>query len=299
MSSSTLSYDRTRSERLSRVADYIELTKPKIAVLVLATVAVAAFVAGGGPPDAWLLGNTLLGIALIAASASALNQYLERKVDALMPRTADRPLPQQRLTTAQVCLFAAVTVLAGACQLALLVNLKTAAIGLLTWISYVWIYTPLKRRTSANTAVGAIAGALPVLMGWSCLGLPLDLAAATLFVVVFLWQFPHFMAIAWIYREDYRRAGMKMLTVVDPTGRRAGIQAILGALVLIPVSLIAPLQLLEPICFAAAALLGLVQLAYATLFFFRLDQVSARRLLRMTLVYLPAFLLLLLLAPVI
>ncbi len=299
MSSSTLAYDDARPHRLSRVADFVELTKPKIGILVLATVAVAAFVAQGGPPNAWALGNTLLGIALVAASASALNQWLERGTDALMPRTADRPLPQQRLTTGQVGLFATITVIAGVGQLALAVNLTTAAVGLMTWIIYVWIYTPLKRRTSANTMVGAIAGALPVLMGWSCLGLPFDFGAATLFLVVFLWQFPHFMAIAWIYREDYRKADMKMLTVVDPTGRRAGAQAILAALVLIPISLIPALQLLEPIYFAGAALLGLVQLAYSVMFFFQLDQVAARRLLRVTLIYLPALLLLLLLTPVI
>ena len=135
-----------------------------------------------------------------------------------MLRTADRPLPAGRLGSLEVLLFSAVTIVVGFVYLAVLVNWLTAVLGLATWLVYVWIYTPLKTRTSANTAVGAVAGALPVLMGWASVGAPLGLKAFTLFLIVFLWQFPHFMAIAWIYRRQYAAAGLQMLPVVDPSG---------------------------------------------------------------------------------
>jgi protoheme IX farnesyltransferase len=175
---------------------------------------------------------------------------------------------------------------------------RTAALGLLTWALYAWIYTPLKRRTSSNTTVGAVAGALPVLMGWSAVGAPLDLRAWSLFLIVFIWQFPHFMAIAWIYRRQYARAGLKMLSTVDESGFRSGAQAVVAALVLIPVSLVP--CLLQPageIHFAWAVLLGLGQLVCAISFFVQLSDESARRLLLASLVYLPAMLGLLMLAP--
>jgi len=287
-----------RTGMLSRIADYIELTKPKIAVMVLVTVAVAAFVANWGPPAGWLLAHTLIGTALVAASASAFNQWIERDTDALMVRTADRPLPAGRLTGAQVITFGAVTIVLGVIYLAACVSLLTAALGMLTWMMYVVIYTPLKRRTAANTAVGAVAGALPVLMGWTAVGAPLDLRAWSLFLIVFLWQFPHFMAIAWIYRRDYDGAGLKMLSTVDPSGVRAGVQAILAALVLVPVSLVP--------CLASPAggflllwalVLGVAQFACAVAFFAQLSDSAARRLLYASLVYLPAMMGLLALGP--
>ncbi len=221
MSTQVLAYADRQPGILVRVADYVELTKPRIATLVLVTVAMAAFVAGWGPPNPWLLFDTLLGTALVAASASALNQWLERVSDGQMQRTCDRPLPAGRLGSAEVLAFSAVTIVLGFGYLALAVNWLTAALGLLTWFTYVWIYTPLKRITPANTAVGAVAGALPVLMGWAAVDTALGLKAFTLFLIVFLWQFPHFMAIAWIYRQQYAAAGLRMLPVVDPSGRRA------------------------------------------------------------------------------
>ena len=194
---------------------------------------------------------------------------------------------------------AATTIVLGFGYLAMAVNWLTAALGLVTWVTYVWIYTPLKRITPANTAVGAVAGALPVLMGWAAVGAPLDLRAFTLFLIVFLWQFPHFMAIAWLYRRDYAAAGLQMLTVVDPSGRRAGAQAVVSALALVPVSLIpAVLKLAGGVYFGWALLLGAGQLLCAVAFLIDRDDVSARRLLRASLVYLPAVLLLLTLGPV-
>ena len=298
MNMTSLSLEGRRTAWIARTADYVELTKPRIAAMVLVTVGVATFVANWGPPNVWLLANTLVGTALVAASASALNQWLERDTDARMPRTADRPLPAGRLSSFHVVSFGVFTIVLGSVHLALAVGLKTAALGLLTWTLYVWIYTPLKTRTPSNTAVGAVAGALPVLMGWSAVGAPLDLRAWSLFLMVFLWQFPHFMAIAWIYRREYGGAGLRMLSTIDPSGYRAGAQAIVSALVLIPVSLVP--CLLQPageIYFAWSLLLGLGQLACAVSFFVQLSDRAARRLLLASLVYLPAMMALLVLGP--
>jgi heme o synthase len=182
-----------------------------------------------------------------------------------------------------------------------LVNVTTALLGALTWFSYVVLYTPLKSRTAANTAVGAVAGALPVLIGWAAVGGSFSLAgpfsggvrAAALFLIVYLWQFPHFMAIAWIYRTQYASAGLQMLTVVDPTGRRAGAQAILAALALAPVSLLPGLNSAESIYPIGALVLAAAYLAASALFCWRRDDRSARWLLQISLIYLPALLALL------
>lgn len=301
----TLVYEGRRALGIARVADYWELTKPKIATLVLVTVAVAALIGSWGPPEPVLIIHALVGTALVAASASAFNQLIERHSDARMRRTADRPLPAARLSTGEVVWFGAATILVGVVYLAVMVNWLTAALGLLTWALYVLAYTPLKSRTPSNTAVGAVAGALPVLMGWAAVDGPFTwsvggIKAAALFTIVFLWQFPHFMAIAWIYRDEYRAAGLKMLSVVDPSGRRAGAQAVVSALLLIPVSLIPTMmRLTGPAYFAAALLLGVMYLAWSVRFFWRRDEASARGLLRVSLVYLPTVLFLLTLLSVV
>jgi protoheme IX farnesyltransferase len=298
MSMTSMAIEGRRPAWLALLSDYVELTKPRIAAMVLVTVAVAACVASWGPPNGWLLANTLLGTALVAASASGLNQWLERDTDARMPRTADRPLPAGRLSSLQVLTFSVVTIIAGLGYLQWTVGPRPAALGLLTWVMYVWIYTPLKSRTSANTAVGAVAGALPVLIGWSAVGAPLDLRGWSLFLIVFIWQFPHFMAIAWIYRRQYAEAGLKMLSTVDESGFRPGAQAIVSALVLIPVSLVP--CLLQPageMVFAWALLLGVGQLIFAIRFFLHMNDQTARRLLLASLIYLPAMMVLLLLGP--
>jgi protoheme IX farnesyltransferase len=298
MSMSTLTIDDVRAARLERVGDYLELTKPRIASLVLVTVAATMFVAGWGLPDPMILVHTLLGTALVAGSASALNQWLERDSDALMPRTASRPLPAARLSSRQVIAFAVITIGFGVSYLALTTNSLTALLGLLTWASYVWIYTPLKSRTPLNTVVGAVAGALPVLIGWAAVGAPLDLKAFSLFMILFLWQFPHFMAIAWIYRHQYHAAGLQMLTTVDPSGARAGAQAVLCALALLPVSLLPTVFGLSGVGYGLSALLlGAGQLACAIAFLIERSEISARRLLWASLVYLPAILMLLIASP--
>lgn len=283
--------------RPARWADYLELTKPRIAVLELVTLAVAALLAG--IDDVGTLAYALLGTALVAAGASAFNQWWERHSDQRMERTANRPLPAGRLTNWEVIAFGSVAAAAGVAMLAVMVNPRTAVLGFLTWFLYVMVYTPMKSRTPMNTLVGAVAGALPILMGWTAMGEPLNLKAGTLFLILFLWQFPHFMAIAWMYRRQYGEAGMKMLTVVDPSGRRAGAQAVIVALVLIPVSLVPavlPLSGSVFVYFTGALALGVGQLLCAALFLMKLDDRSARRLLRASLIYLPALLMLLVLA---
>jgi len=306
MSTSTLTYPRRRAAVWGRVADYVELTKPRIAALELLTVLVGACIASSGlPGDAWLVLHLLGGTALVAASASALNQYLERHTDGLMRRTADRPLPAGRLTPQEVALFGAGTGILGMAWLWLCVGPVTATLGLTTWVLYVVVYTPLKRRSSVNTAVGAVAGALPAMMGYAALAPAHDvtehrLLAATLFLLVFLWQFPHFMAIAWLYRDSYAAGGMKMLPVVDPSGRRAGAQAVLSALVLVPISLLPTLLMRAGVVYFALALaLSVFQLACAVAFAWQLNDVSARRLLRASLVYLPTLMAMLLTVPLV
>ena len=222
---------QTRRAWSARVADYVELTKPRIVAMELVTVIVAAHLASPWGVDRGVLLLTVLGASLVAASAGALNQWWEQATDARMPRTANRPLPAGRLTSRQVLVFGAITLISGEAALAAGANLTAAAFALATWLIYVFAYTPMKTRSPLNTAVGAASGALADpyrLDRHRCSDRHRALAVVS---VMFLWQFPHFMAIAWLYRADYARAGQRMLTVVDPTGLRAGAQAVVGALV--------------------------------------------------------------------
>jgi protoheme IX farnesyltransferase len=274
---------------LARVGDFIELTKPRIVMLELVTVVVAAHLAVPRGIDSWVLWHTVLGAALVAASAGAFNQWLEATTDGRMQRTAMRPLPAGRLAAWQVVGFGLVTLAAGAMELLFFVNALTAAAAIATWFVYVAIYTPLKTRTPLNTAVGAVSGALPILIGWTATGTAIDMRCWALVAVMFLWQFPHFMAIAWLYREDYARGGQRMLTVVDPTGLRAAGQAIVAATALVPVSLVPALvpEAGSPLVYCFWTLvLGLAQVAAATWFLTRRDDTAARWLLRASLVYL-------------
>lgn len=286
---------------VSRLADYLELTKPRIVVLELIVAGAAAALASPLGMNVSVVIQALAATALVAGSASIANQWLERRIDLRMRRTANRPLPAGRVSSAEAIVLCLVALIAGVAWLALQVNWTTALLGVASWITYVVIYTPLKQFSPANTAVGAVAGAIPILMGWTATGAPLDLTAWTLAGVLFLWQFPHFMAIAWLYRGEYAKAGHQMLTVVDPTGARAGVQAITGALLVIPVSMI-PATLPasgSPSLYSLWAIaLGGVQLALALQFALRRDESSARWLLRATLIYLPAWMTLLLMVSV-
>jgi protoheme IX farnesyltransferase len=279
-----------------RAADYMALTKPKIVVLELVVVVAAAAVCGF---DGVLLLHALVGTALVAASASACNQWLERDSDARMNRTAQRPLPAGRLSPREVAVFGAVVLILGLGYLAVTVNWLTAVLGCVAWVMYVLIYTPLKRRWTAHTFVGAVAGALPVLIGWSAMGAPRTFQVPTLLLILFLWQFPHFMAIAWMYRSEYEAAGLRVLTVVDSSGIRAGAQAVVAALALIPISLIPALvpHAVSPlIYFGWALVLGVTLLGFSLAFLVHRSERTARSLLRASLLYLPALLVCLIVA---
>jgi protoheme IX farnesyltransferase len=280
----------------SRVADYLELTKPRVAVLVLFTVAAGAWLANGNAPDLACLLHTLCGTALVAAGASALNQLLERHSDALMRRTENRPLPSGRLQPLEVLLFGLGLGVGGLTYLAILVRQPLAVlVAGFTFGSYVFLYTPLKRKTSLNTLVGAVPGALPPVIGWTAMGGALDAGALVLFLILFVWQIPHFLAIAWIYRDDYARAGLRMLPVVD-LGGMTGRQMVSYCLALIPVSLTPVLvHRAGPVYLLGAFVLGLFFLNCALAFLRLNSNTQARRVLRASLIYLPALLALLLL----
>lgn len=273
----------------ARIGDYIELTKPRIVMLELVTVIAAAHVAMPWGIPAAVLFHTVMGAAFVAASAGAFNQWWEQSTDALMKRTSIRPLPAGRLSPQQVIIFGASTLAVGLVQLTYGVGILTAAAALATWLIYVFAYTPLKTRSPLNTAVGAVSGALPILIGWTATGAPIDSRGLALFGVMFLWQFPHFMAIAWLYRGEYAHAGQRMLTVVDPSGLRAGAQAVVGALALVPVSLVPAMspQAGSPVIYSSwTVALGAMQIAAAVMFLLNRNDQSARRLLRASLVYL-------------
>src|SRR5581483_4310391 len=211
----------------TRVVDYLELTKPRVAVLVLFTVAIGALLASGGLPHFPVLFHTLVGTALVAGGASALNQLFERHSDSLMQRTENRPLPSGRLQPIEVLTFGAVTGAGGVAYLAVFLHQPLAAVVAgFTFLSYVFVYTPLKRLTTLNTIIGAVPGALPPVIGWAAVRGSLDVEIFALFLIMFLWQVPHFLAIAWIYRDDYARAGLRMLPTVDPDGGITGRQMV-------------------------------------------------------------------------
>ncbi len=222
--------------RTSRAMAYIALTKPDVSFLVVLTT-LAGFYLGSPGPVAWVrMLETVVGTTLVAAGTSALNQYVERASDAFMRRTASRPLPSGQLMPIEAALFGAGLVVSGAVYLAFTAGVLASLLGLFTCTSYLGIYTPLKKRTTLATAIGAIPGAMPPLIGWVAAGGSLNLGAWVLFAIMCLWQFPHFFSIAWMYREDYSRAGIRMLPVVDPTGRATFRQIIGAALLLVPVS---------------------------------------------------------------
>jgi protoheme IX farnesyltransferase len=270
------------------VADAAQLVRPKIAVMVLATVAAAFWLTAGRPADAGRFVALLVGTALVAASSSIANQIVERRTDRLMPRTARRPVAAGRLGVGAAALLAAATLAAGMSVMTLASGWQPAAAAGATWLLYVVAYTPLKRSSPLNTAVGAVAGALPVAIGWLAADGPARLsageaggalAAAALGTVLYLWQFPHFMAIAWLYRDQYAAAGLRMLTVVDPTGLRAAGQSLAAALAMVPVSLVLAVPSGNPRLFLVAAVASAAYVLAAVRFALRRDRGTARALL--------------------
>ena len=218
--------------------DLLELTKPRITSMVVLTTGIGLLLASAGEAPMSLVIHTLLGTGLLAAGSSALNQVLERDLDALMQRTAQRPLPAGRMHPDAALLFGVSLSITGLLELTLFVNLLTALLGTLALASYVFLYTPLKRVSSLATVIGAIPGAIPPLMGWTAVTEELALGAWVLFGILFLWQLPHFLAIAWMCREDYARAGLPMLPVVEPDGQSTARQMVLWGAALLPVSLL-------------------------------------------------------------
>ena len=258
---------------------------------MLLTAAAGFYLGSGAGVDVWLLVHTLVGVALVAAGTNAFNQVRERDVDARMRRTARRPLPSGRLTPRAAAWFAAVISLAGVGYLAVAVNLLTAGLAALTLASYVLLYTPLKRKTTLNTLIGAVPGALPIVGGWTAAGGALGPAVAALFWILFLWQLPHVLALAWIYREDYARGGLAMLSVSDPEGRRTGRMVLLYAMALLPVSLLPTLLgVTGPVYFFGALALGIAYAGVALTMTRAVTTARAWRVFLVSIVYLPALL---------
>ncbi len=277
---------------LARLADYAQLAKPRIAVMALVTVAVGYTLAAG---DGWhwiRLVHALVGIGLAAVGSGALNQYLERRFDRLMSRTADRPLPGGRLAASEVLLVGLLSATAGLAWLVMLVNPATAIATAVTLVLYLAVYTPLKQRSSLATTVGAVPGALPPVLGWLAAGGALDAGALALFGILFLWQFPHFLAIAWLYRDEYAAAGMKMLP--RAAAQRPGLTGMLGiiyALALIVISTWpSRLGLAGDGYLAAAIVLGTGYLVATIRFQCAESSRTARGVLYASLVYLPLLL---------
>ena len=274
---------------------YAELAKPRIALMVLISMAVGYVLASRGSWDLLPLVHASIGVFLAVVSSSALNQYIERQTDARMPRTQNRPLPMQRLTPRGVLLFATGCGLLSFAYLWFAVNPLTAWLGLLSIVLYAGVYTPMKRWTTFCTAVGAVPGALPPVLGWTAAGGELSWGAFSLFAILFVWQFPHFLAIAWMYRDQYDLAGLKM---VPGRGRRGviGSVALAYALVLIPVSLLpAQLSLSGEAYSLCAVALGVMYAWSAFRFLQDESRLRARQLLWASLVYLPSLLLALML----
>jgi protoheme IX farnesyltransferase len=272
----------------SRTADYFTLTKPRLNLLVLFTTLGGLYLASPDGVAAPLLIHTVVGTALVAGGAAALNQVWERETDRRMRRTSGRPVPQGRLGITEGTWFGVLLTSAGLIELTFGANSTAAAVALATSASYVLAYTPLKTRTSLATLVGAVPGALPPVIGWAAASGDLSLPAWVLFGIVFLWQMPHFLAIAWIYRDDYARAGIPLLPVLEPDGRRTGQQALLYAAALWPVSLLPALVgLAEAPYSIVATALGFILIGLSALFARDRSMASARRLFLFSITYLP------------
>lgn len=272
----------------SRLADLFVFTKVRVNVLVVATTAGGFYMASPDAMNIPLLFATVIGTGLVAGGAAALNQISERDIDGLMNRTRRRPLPGGRMTLRDARVIAWASSLAGVGLLAVAANLLAAAIAALTLITYAWVYTPMKRTTSFSTVVGAVPGALPPMIGWAAARNAIDAPAWALFFIVFLWQLPHFLAIAWLYREDYARASLPMLPVVDPDGASTARQSLLYATALIPISLLpAALRMAGPYYAVAAFALSVAFVAVGIRFAMSRTKPNARLLFLTSLLYLP------------
>tara|TARA_R110002049_G_scaffold2750_8_gene22297 strand:+ start:255651 stop:256670 length:1020 start_codon:yes stop_codon:yes gene_type:complete len=287
---------RSRAGQGGLFADLVQLTKPRIVVMILVTTVASSLIAAGHLVAAETLFWLLLGTGMVAGSAGAANQIWERVIDCEMARTATRPLPDGRINLSVAFVFTAVLGIAGSAILWAWFGATPAVAGIATWLIYVLAYTPMKTRTAWNTTVGAIAGALPVLIGYTATGGSLsDPSGWLLLGVLATWQYPHFMAIAWMYRRQYAEAGFCMTTTVEPTGRSAGIQAIVGSLVLIACGIalcLIPAGIIGGVLGSIAVFVSCYPMLKASIRFARQpDDALARTLLRSSLLVLPAVLL--------
>jgi protoheme IX farnesyltransferase len=277
-----------RAKATSQTGDFITLMKPRLNFLVLLTTA-AAYSLGAGPESTLIdLVHTLLGTFLVAGGAAALNQVWERSTDRLMRRTQRRPMADRRLSVAQGLTFGVVLTIIGAAELAYFINPLSSAVALVTTASYIFFYTPLKLRTSLSTIAGALPGALPAVIGWAAATNTLSIEGWVLFGIVFMWQMPHFLAIAWMYRDEYARAGMPLLPVIEPDGRSTGRQAVLYTAALIPLSMMPTgVGLATPWYLVGAIALGAILMVMSLEFAVKRDLATARRLFFGSIIYLP------------
>ncbi len=267
---------------------YVELTKPRITFLIVLTAAAGFAMGARGGVSYGLLAHAMIGIALLSSGIATLNQYMERDLDGLMRRTVSRPLPSGKLQPIEAFLFGVILTVGAEIYLAVMVNPLTAMFGISVIVGYLFLYTPLKTRTSLSTVVGAFPGAMPPLMGWTAATGEVTAGAWVLFAILFLWQFPHFLAIAWMYREDYERAGIVMLPVVEPEGRITGQQIIAYTMLLLPVSLLPTVMGISGnIYFYGAIALGVLFLYSSVRAAFSKSRQEARRLLLASVLYLP------------
>src|ERR1700730_11697021 len=280
--------ENERQSVRERMSAYLELTKPRITFLIVLTSAAGFCLASRGAFNYVVFSNAMIGIALLSSGIATLNQYIERDLDALMRRTADRPLPSGRLLPWEALFFGAVLTAGSEGYLPVLVNPLTAVLALTVIAGYLFAYTPLKTKTSLSTMVGAFPGAVPPLIGWTAARGDISLEAWVLFAILFLWQFPHFLAIAWMYREDYGRAGILMLPVIEPEGRVTGQQIVVYTVMLLPVSLLpTALGISGRVYFYGAIVLGLLFLYSSIRAAFSQSRQQARRLLFASVLYLP------------
>ena len=276
------------AKRAQRTADFVTLTKPRLNFLVLITTLGGMYIAAPDGVALSVLFHALVGTALVAGGASALNQVWERDTDGLMRRTRRRPIPGGRLRAVDGAWFGTLLSAAGLIELTWKVNPLASAVAAATLVSYVFVYTPLKTRTSLSTLIGAVPGALPPVIGWAAATGTISIGAIVLFGIVFLWQMPHFLAIAWLYRDDYRQARIPLLPVLEPDGRRTGQQALLYAAALWPVSLLpAAIGLADVPYSVLATLLGAGLIALSAMFARERTILSARRLFLYSIIYLP------------
>jgi protoheme IX farnesyltransferase len=282
--------ERTRR----RALDFFELTKPRVVLMVLVTTATGFYLGVHGTPDYLILFHTLIGTALAGGGTLALNQVMEREADAQMHRTRLRPLPDGRLQPREALVFGTVVTLAGLGYLLWMVSGLSAVVTATIVVTYLFAYTPLKQRTSLCSIVGAVPGALPPVIGWAAARGTLSLEAWILFAIMFLWQMPHSLAIGWLYREDYAKAGFRLLPVIDPDGSVTGRQIVLNCAALLAVGLLPTLVgFAGVIYFFAALTLGSVFLWYGLRLAALRSVASARHLLFVSLVYLPVLLVIL------